>query len=371
MFQFAIFGKDYQWRAPLGNVTGLKATIRHNAISEATLTIPANHERAGLLIEPGARLRIRYRGEHLISGPVRLIGGSGPGVSGVLVFSVQSDFRILSNFLGWPAPSLPIGQQGDEGAYWQIRGEAETVVKEAVALNITQRSQYPLTIAPNQFRGNWVDVSIRMHPLFDRLFPAVDAAGIGVSVEMIPGGLLLDCYVPRVRVTKLTEQSRVIRKWEFSRAAPEATRGVIGAQGEGELREFIAFQSAAREAEWGDVIEVFKDSRDTSDSATHATRAQEALDETAPFATLTVDLAESNSFRIFGPKGVKPGDVVTAVVGPGIEVTNVVREVDLDWSRSAGLSLSAVIGPKDDPMEQLIKAITTLARGVTDLRVGT
>lgn len=371
MFTFAIFGKDYQWRAPLGNVISLKATIRHNAISEATLTIPANHKRAGMLIEPGAKLRIRSRGEYLISGPVRLIGGNGPGLSGVLEFSVQSDFRILSNFLGWPAPTKPITQQGDDGAYWKRRAAAETVVKEAAQLNIVQRSQYPLTIAPNMSRGALVDVSLRMHPLFDRLFPAVDAAGIGVSVEMIPGGLLLDCYVPRVRVTKLTEQSRVVRKWQFTRAAPEATRGVIGAQGTGDLREFIPFISASREAEWGDVIEVFRDARDTSDSVTHAMRGQEALDETAAVGTLTVDLAESNNFRILGPKGVKPGDVVTAVVGPGIEVTDVVREVSLDWDRSSGLSISAVIGPKDDPMEQLIKAITTLARGVTDLRVGT
>ncbi|MDQ0735337.1 Gp37-like protein [Arthrobacter agilis] len=370
MFQFAIFDRNYQWRAPLGSVTSLKATIRHNAISEATFSIPANHKRAGMLIEPGTRLRIRYRGEHLISGPVRLASGSSEPPR-TLEFSVQSDFRLLSNFLGWPAPMKAITQQGDDGAYWTMRDNAESVVKAAARQNILHRSEYPLTVAPDQSRGGLVDVSLRMHPLFDRLFPAVDAAGIGVSVEMIPGGLLLDCYVPKVRVTKLTEQSRVVRKWQFSRAAPEATRGVIGAQGSGDLREFIPFASAAREAEWGDVIEVFQDARDTADSVTHAMRGQEALNETAPVATLTVDLAESNNFRIFGPKGVKPGDIVTAVVGPGIEVTDVVREVSLDWSRSNGLSLSAVIGPKDDPMEQLMKAITTLARGVTDLRVGT
>jgi hypothetical protein len=371
MFEFAIFGKDYQWRAPLGNVTELKATIRHNAISEATLTIPASHKRQGMLREPGARLRIRYRGEHLISGPVRLQSAEGPGVSGSLTFSIQSDFRVLSNFLGWPAPSSPISQQGDDGAYWTMRGNAESVVKAAVRLNITERSAFPLAIAENQNRGGTVDVSLRMHPLFDRLFPAVDTAGLGVDVQMVPGGLVLDCYVPRVRRTKLTEQSRVVRNWKFTASAPEATRGVIGAQGVGELREFITFGSPEREALWGDVIEVFKDARDTSDSATHASRAKEALDDTDGAGSLTVDLAESGSFRIFGPNGVKPGDVVTAVVGPGIEVTDVVREVTLDWSRNDGLKLSAAIGPKDEPLEQIMKALMALARGVTDLRVGT
>jgi hypothetical protein len=371
MFQFAIFDRDYQWQAPLGAVTALKATIRHNQISEATLSIAASHKRAALLAEPGARLRIRYRGEHLISGPVRLRSGDGPGVAGTLEFSVQSDFRILSNFLGWPAPSLPITQQGDDGSYWRRRAAAETVVKDAARLNIVQRAGFPLTIAVDKGRGGLVDVSLRMHPLADRLFPAVDDAGIGVSVQMIPGGLLLDCYVPEVRTTKLTEKSRVIRKWGFSETAPEATRGVIGAQGQGELREFIPFRSATREDEWGDVIEVFQDARDTSDGTTHQMRGQQALDETAATGTLTVELAESGNFRIFGPKGVKPGGIVTAVVGPGIEVTDVVREISVDWNREDGLKLSAVIGPKDDPMEQLMKAITTLSRGVTDLRVGT
>lgn len=371
MFEFAIFGKDYQWRAPLGNVTALRATIRHNAISEATITIPSSHIRQAMLREPGARLRIRYRKEHLISGPVRLQSAEGPGEMGSLTFSIQSDFRVLSNFLGWPAPTLPVNQQGDEGAYWTMRGNAESVVKAAARLNVTERSGFPLTIAENQNRGGIVDVSLRMHPLFDRLFPAIDTAGIGVDVQMVSGGLVLDCYVPRVRRTKLTEQSRVVRDWSFSAAAPEATRGIVGAQGVGELREFIAFRSPEREALWGDVIEVFQDARDTNDSATHATRAQQALDDTDGVGSLTVDLAEAGSFRIFGPNGVKPGDVVTAVVGPGIEVTDVVREVTLDWSKEDGVKLSAVIGPKDEPLEQIMKALMALARGVTDLRVGT
>ena len=89
--------------------------------------------------------------------------------------------------------------------------------------------------------------------------------------------MVLDCYEPAPYPNVLTEQSRVIQKWSFSGGAPEATSGVLGAQGQGEAREFLAFQDAARERTWGDVIEVFKDARDTSDSATHAQRTASAL----------------------------------------------------------------------------------------------
>lgn len=373
MFRIDIYDKDFKWKAPLGDFKKLEGTIRWNAISELTLTVAASHIRAGLLAAPGVRLVVRFR-DLVVSGPVRQRKGAGPGVAGDLVFGLQSDFRVLHNFLGWPNPAGSLAQQGDDGAYYTIgRRPAETVLKDVVRKNILQRAGYSkLTVAPDQARGAVTQASFRMHPLADRLFPAVSDAGLTVTVVQDPTGkLVLDCEVPSIYPNVLTEQSRVVQKWEFTGNAPEATRGVIGGQGQGTEREFIPFRDPARETEWGDVIESFRDARDTSDGATHAQRGQASLDETAARGSLTVELAESGNFQIFGAKGLKPGQLVTARVGAGIEVTDVVHEIDLSYTEDAGLELSATIGPKDDPLDSLMQAITTLAKGVHDLKAGT
>nr|WP_256127732.1 siphovirus ReqiPepy6 Gp37-like family protein [Arthrobacter sp. SDTb3-6] len=350
----------------------IEGTVRHNEISEATLKVPANHHRADLLGAQGARLGIKFRGETLMTGPIRQPSGAGPAVAGDLVYGVQSDFRLLHNVLGWPSPSKPLTQQGDDGAYYTIgKWPAETIVKDVVARNIADRLGFPLTIAPDQGRGAVMEASFRMHPLYDRLFPAVDTAGIGVTVAMAAGGLVLDVYVPRVYPNVLTEQSRVIQKWSFSGTGPEATRVVIGGQGQGNLRTFDAVTDAVRETAWGDLIEVFRDARDTADGTTYQMRGQETLDEAAPRGTLTVELAETERFRYGGPKGVHVGDLVTARVGAGITVTDVLREMSFSFDRDNGLKLSSTIGPKDDALDQLMQAITALARGVHDLKAGT
>lgn len=377
LFRTDIYDRDMKWQAPLGDLKKVEGTIRANAISDVTLTVAGSHKRADLLAEPGARVRMKFRGEYLISGPLRQRSGAGPGVAGDLVFSCQSDFRILHNFLGYVNPaervtSGPLLRQGEEGKEYTIgRRPAETVLKDAVRRNVVERRGFPLTIAADQGRGAVTQVSFRMNPLHDRLFPAVQDAGLVVTVEQGDDGLVLDCYEPKPYPNVLTEGSRVIRKWSFSGDGPEATSGVLGAQGQAEQREFLAFRDPAREVLWGDVVEVFKDARDTSDGNTHAQRIKSALLETAAKSTLTVELAESGNFKILGPKGLKPGQMVTARVGNGIEVTDLVTEINFSWDAENGLKLNATIGPKDDPLDTLIQAITSLARGFNDLKAGT
>lgn len=365
-----IFGKDLAWRAPLGTFSKFEATLRWNAISEATITVPGDHKRRALLAAEGARVRVRFRGETLLTGPVRQRAGSGPGLRGPVVFAVQSDFRLLHNVLGWPAPSKPITGQGDEGAYYSIgRQPAETIVKDVLRRNGLERLGLPLVLAPDLGRGALTEVTFRMHPLADRLFPAVDVAGIGVTVEMIDGKLRVDCVQPETYPNILTEDSRVIRSWSFAGDAPAATRGVIGAQGEGDQRVFDTFRDAARETAWGDVLEVFRDARDTGDGATLAMRGAEALADAAAVGSLTVELAEAGNFRVFGPKGVRPGSRVTARVGGWQQVTDTLTEVSMTVDRAGGLKLASTIGPKDDPNALIMQAISALAKGVRDTKV--
>lgn len=373
-FRLDIFDREMKWQAPVGDLKKIEGTIRANATSELRLTVASNHMRADELGADGARLRVKFRGEYMISGPLREMEGGGQED---LVYACESDWRILHNFLGYVNPAERVlngllTRQGEESAYYSIgRKPAETVLKDVVRKNVVERRKQNVTIAPDRGRGAVMEATFRMHHLYDRLFPAVQDAGLVVTVEQGENGLVLDCYEPQSYPNVLTEGSRVIQKWKFGRTGPTATSGVLGAQGQGEQREFLAFQDPERESQWGDVIEVFKDARDTSDGNTHAQRMASALLETAPKSSLTIELAEAGNFRILGPKGLKPGQRVTARVGKSTEVTDLVTEINFSWDAENGLKLNATIGPKDDPLETLMQAITTLARGLNDLKAGT
>ena len=214
LFRLDVFDGAMKWQAPVGNFKKIEGTIRANAISDLQLTVPSNHKRAGLLGKEGARIRAKFRGDPLISGPLRQVAG---GLGEDLVYSCQSDWRILHNFLGYVNPAERVAngllvRQGEESAYYTIgRKPAETVLKDVVRKNIVERRAQRLTVKPDLGRGAIMEATFRMHPLYDRLFPAVQDAGLVVTVEQGDSGLVLDCYKPEPYPNVLTEGSQIGR----------------------------------------------------------------------------------------------------------------------------------------------------------------
>lgn len=256
-FEVEVHDGAFARRGWIGDPVRLTVTPRHNARGSVVLTVDNDHRRLPELSAPGARLVIRYDGQVLLTGRVRLRTGRGPGISGQTTFTVEDDLRLLWRVLGWPVPTAGLSAQ--TSGYDTRTGPAETVVKAFVQANAVTRLGLPVTVAPDLARGGNITVSTRMHPLADRLFPMVDVAGIGVTVRQNGPGLLLDCYTPAASPRTLTEQSGVVQDWSYSLTDPQATRVIVGGQGEGTARSFTSSVDAAREAEWADVLEVFRD----------------------------------------------------------------------------------------------------------------
>jgi Siphovirus ReqiPepy6 Gp37-like protein len=359
-YEILVYG-GWDFKGWVGRPLDLKPVIRHNLKSTATFTIGADHLRAPDLMAPGARVVIYRHGEFQMSGPVRQAAGTFD-VAGTLTFTVEDDFRILNNWLAWPKPSAAVTAQDVE--YRVITGPAETVVKTIMRENAA-RLGYPLTVAPDQGRGDVGTYTFRFQPAYDRLFPMVDQAGIGVTVKHSGNGLLLDCYTPRNYPHLLSPESGKVIGGSYSLAAPTATRVVIGGPGDGVARDFRTFSDAEREVDWGDVIEVMADARDSSGSGDiYATRAGEALTTGAPMAGLSLELSETKHFR-YGGDGLHVGDLVTAFVG-GQPYADTLREVQLSWDKD-GDNATPVIGErKDDPDAQLAKSIRALRRDNND-----
>lgn len=362
-------GTRHGW---IGDPLSVKVTERHNAVSTGEVVVPASHRLISTLITPGTRLCVDYGARRVLSGPIRGVKGEGPSSSGDVTLAVEGDWRLFHRVLGWPVPGNAITNQNV--AYYTASGAAETVLKGIVTANAVTRLGLPVTVATNLARGSSIKVTSRMHPLADRLFPAVEDAGLGVSVvqDDASGTLLVDVYEPATYPRTLTEDGGTVLDWSWSLAGPGATRVIVGdGSGEGTSRVFASQVDSSRESAWVDRIEVFRDARDTTDTDTVNQRKAEALADGAPTSGLKVTLAETSVFKYGVPGGVAVGDVVSLEVGPGVVITDVLREAVLSWTAADGFSVEPVIGERaDDPSTATARSIAALARAVKNLLAG-
>lgn len=362
MYRIRVFDKAFGFKDFIGAPLRVKIHLRHNVASSATLTLDADDPKAAGLADEGARVVIERGGEHMISGPVSLVSGKGPSARASLTFSVEDDVRVLQNVLAWPVPTGAVTGNsvgGQTVEYYTITGNAETVIKDVVGKNARDRLGLPLTIAANQNRGGTVAFTGRFHTLSERLFPAVDQAGIGLTVRQSGAGLLLDVYTPRTFTPTLSEESGTLTDWSYTTSAPKNTRVIVGGAGEGTNRVFRQYVDTARETAWGDKIEVFRDARDTSTGDIYQARANETLAEGAPLSGFKLTLSETENFR-YGNNGVRVGDRVTVRMG-SLTVTDILREATLVWDADNGETITPIVGERsDDPGMKLAKELRAL-----------
>lgn len=365
-FRIAVYGKGFDYKGDIGNPLFVSLQIRHNEMSLGTISIPANHPRADDVIAAGSRVVITGADGHLMSGRIHAVNGEGPGRAARITLTVHDDFEILKFVLGWVEPTLPIQDQGiNLKAYDRRTGPAETVLKAYIQANAIDRLGLPLTCAPDQGRGSVIAGVLRFHPLFDRLFPVVDGAGldrsgIGVTIRQVGAGLVLDAYetnpVPKV----LTEESGVISSWRWSRAAPTATRVVMAGQEAAAARVFREVADLARETQWDFIAERVQDARDEENPTELLVRAADVLREGDRKNGLAVTLSETATFR-YG-KVAKVGDLLTIGLPGGVAIgPEVLREVLLSWTRDEGYRAIPQIGELENGGN------TTLARSLASV----
>lgn len=359
-FRISIFNSAYEPQDWAGAPLEVHATPRFNGPSLASFTLDADDEQVGVLAAPGSRCVLEYRYDpldpmlwlRLSSGLVAERRGEG-GPEGSRTFEVLDDWQYVMSLIGVPNPAGDIDEQGDDEAYFTLTGPAETVAKGHIAAAAAWHG-VPVTIAPDLGRGDVITVSVRMHKLVDRLFPAVTQAGIGVSVTQDGDGLLVDCYEPAVLTDELTEASGVIVAGEYVAQPPTVTRVIIGGGGVGVDRVFLVVVNGAVEAEWGVVLPVFVDARDTSDPVVLTARAWETLREGAPRVGVNAELAETDDFRL--GVVVNIGDVVPVRLTGAPLVTDRVTEAQIDWTAREGLVVAPHIGEVLTTFEELTAA---------------
>lgn len=367
--KITIYDKNFQRKGWLGSAESVTATPVFNMVGQAEVTFPADHNRAADILTDGARLVIEYEGLSLplMTGPVRSAKGSGPAGQSSITVTIEDDLRLLWRVLGWQVPTTAIGAQGT-AEYRTYTGNAETIVKNMVTEQAINRLGLPVTVAPNLNRGAVIPggVKVRMHPLADRLFPAVEQAGLGVRCYQSGAGLVVDVYEPRTYNKVLSEAAGTLASWSWAATGPKVTRVVGGGQGEGTARVFRSAIDTTLEAQYGDVVEAFADARNGETTAEVDQSNTEVLFEGKPTSGFSVELSETPYFR-YGT--VQVGDRVTIQAG-GLERADILRSASVTWNRQDGLTVSPKVGEiNDSTSSDMKRAIKTLWQGLTNLKV--
>jgi hypothetical protein len=366
--KITVYNKAFQRKGWLGNPESVTVTAVFPIGGEARVTFPSDHPRAADILTEGARLVIEYPGIDLplMTGPVTEVEGEGPEGQSTVTVTVKDDSSILWETLGWQVPTAAISAQ-NTSEYRTYTGNAETIVKTMVQEQAITRFGHPLTVAPNLNRGAVIPggVKIRMHPLAERLFPAVEQAGLGVRVYQSGAGLVLDVYEPRTYSKVISEAAGTLRSWKWNQTNPTATHVVGGGRGEGTLRTFRSASDPGLATLYGRKVEVFADARNGETTAELDQSNSEVLFEGKPKNGLELELSETPYFR-YGT--VVVGDRVTIRAG-ALVIQDVLRSATITWNRQDGLRVLPVVGKTENsPDAKVANAIKTLWRGLTNLK---
>jgi len=378
--QIEVFDRTGKLKGRLGAFRSAALLDTFNTTASSSFAIDSRHPRAADLLEPGAM--VRFETDGLIqTGWVNTYTLEGPSRAALLDFTVDSHFMLFQDVLGWVQPTRPIDQQGiagDNAVYGGTTGGAEeTIVKQIMRENALQRLGWPLEIPPSQGRGRQgMKVKMRFHPVYEKLFPVVDGAGLidgelrwTIVFDPSTKKLVLDCAPVRTYPRLLTEQSG-LAQWKVTSARPTATNVVIGGAGEAQMRDFRIMprpgdDGYGRSAEWGVYRERFKDARDADgDPELMYRRGQESLDEGKAKAGISTTL-DGVAARNYGTS-LKVGDRVNVKLDNGMTFgPEILREARINYTRERGREVTPKIGDYDsNPDSRITKLVAAVARSI-------
>jgi hypothetical protein len=375
-FVLMIYDKDFEFQGYIGNPINLAVTPRFNETGTATIEIDLDHRLAPAILAEGSRIVITKDDRFVLSGRIYQKNAEGPAVKGSLKFFVKSDFRTMHQVLGWPLPGSALADQGI-GTY-AITGNAEAAVKAIIGANMVSRLGLPITVAASAGRGATLPagIDIRFHPLYEKLFPAIEQAGLGVTFEQSGAGIVMDVFEPPVYPFILSEESGVLQWWSWSASDATATRVITECSGEATDSVLYAQAiDADLETAYNDAVEVHRrgstgsgsEDTDAERLTNLAADAAEALAENAPKAGFAVRLSETGTFR-YGEDNLVVGALVTISVG-GVTRTDYLREVTMTFSRDRGVEVTPVVGDiQDNPDRVIASFLARLKKSINDLK---
>lgn len=336
-----------------GDLVGAKFILRYNNVGQWEMTLPAGNRLGEFLRLPGYGI--------IVTGPDDTVIFSGPTLSAKLEQTpdnLQGDWLIvgaddsvlLNERLAYPNPATDDVE--NLGQAYDIRsGVAETVIKEYVNENIgpgavVSRQVENLIIETDGLRGETVQAKARFNQLQELLYPLAQTGGLGYTIAQEDGNLVFKIYEPEDKTSTIRMDlfNQKLSRAEYAYAVAKVTRAIVGGQGEEEWRKFLEVtnvDSLAAESEWSRRIEVFKDSRNSSDLTQLEQSGLETLiDEGKTITELAVSPSDDINMKFAVDWYL--GDKVTVVIDE-LEAQAVVTEVGISIDAD-GVRIAATVG---------------------------
>lgn len=434
-FIIDVYDNAFNWLGRVANPETVEGSVRFNASSVFTITIGATDPMFTEIINWGARVTIIYRDVPLFSGVITLVEGS-LLQTGSVSFTIESDWRILQNTLAWVRPdnsleasTISVKNQDhatDQAQAYLLGGAAtqgtsgttigqtgyyswpssviysETALKHIIEVNAKTRLGRPLTIATDLNRGGDIKTAgklpgIRFDRLEDTCLEILSFDGLGLKLQQAPRAstITVDVYVPTVWDMPLTTDSGVVVDGSWSVKYPTATRVILGGPGELADRVFKGYvDSTGLEAQYGDIVERFRDATSSADmiwpeltalqadlqvpkyyalrsevstankttfANSMAASAKIALDEGLPTAGITATLSETETFHFGGTDGIQLGDTVQVQGLTGLLYTEIITEAEFVYTPDE-FTVRPIVGVRsDDPTYELAQTIQKIA----------
>ncbi|UDG78651.1 minor tail protein [Microbacterium phage PhunaPhoke] len=329
-----------------------------NGVGSWSLTLPAEHRAVPYLRTPGSgiivtNLRTKVT---LLSGPTSKPSKRATSADpvGMVTIAGLTDDRLLWDGLAFPNPSLADPLASSQSRANDVRtATGENLMRQYVAYNICG------THAPAGRLGGFRN-KLRLEPVNTNLgFPSTrrprfDILGdllVGIAAEQnlafrvvqVGSDLIFEVYAPtnRTDTIRLDINNGTLQEQNVEFAPPEVTRMVVAGQGEGTERQFLQMSTAdstTAEADWGLIIEEFKDQRNTDVVDELEAAALERLNE-AGFTKVAVKATPANETTMIFMTDFFLGDRVSVVIDgqeqPNSHITEAAIVIDNTGIRTA------------------------------------
>ena len=338
-----------------------------NGVGSWSLTLPAEHRAVPYLRTPGAGVLVTNTrtGGTILSGPTSKPSKRATSADpvGMTTISGLTDDRLLWDALAFPNPAIADPLASSQSQANDIRtSTGEGLMRQYVAYNIANgaiATPAPVGWAPagrlggfrNYLRLEAVNKNLgtnttrrpRFDILGDLLVGIASEQGLAFRLVQVGSFLEFQVYQPSDRTAeiRLDVNNGTLQEQNVEFAPPEVTRMVVAGQGEGTERQFLQMStsdSTSAEADWGLIVEEFKDQRNTGVESELEAAALERLNE-AGFTKIAVKATPANETTMIFMKDFFLGDKVSVVIDgqeqPNSHITEAAIIVNSDGIQTA------------------------------------
>jgi len=329
--------------------TKLSAKLRFNNVSTWALDLPTGPS-AVQLRQPNWGIRIDRDDTTVVSGNMKQAQTKSTIDGDVMTVTGVDDTTVLVDNLARPQPATAAPPYS-VNAYDTRHGIGSTIMQAYVDANIGPSApsnwQVPgLTLGVDPVVGDIVDMDARWRPLYDVIYSlAISARGLGFRVVQVGAGLQFQVWQPVDHSAGVVFGRGLdnLGDYSFTQTRPTANYIVCGGGGEDTARVIREGSDATSIAAWGQVT-MFRDRRDTSDTALMDQTIAEELTKGGALTAVTADLLSLPGRSWPGDFGL--GDQVTVVIEDE-PIVDVVQQIGIDVSGTDGEIITPRIGSPD------------------------